>query len=118
MLIVTGVFIGFVLVVMVGQTARTMQGTGWIPITPLDVTLPYWTGLWLGIYPTIETIGAQLAAAAFVIGSYFLAQEMKVKGPRRRRMNAKPAAPAPRLEPEPEEGGRGRARVHLRRSRA
>jgi high-affinity iron transporter len=102
MLIVTGVFIGFVLVVMVGQTARTMQGTGWIPITPLDVTLPYWTGLWLGIYPTIETIGAQLAAAAFVIGSYFLAQEMKVKGPRRRRMNAKPEAPAPRLEPERE----------------
>ena len=34
MLIVTGIFIGFVLVVMVGQTARTMQGTGWLPITP------------------------------------------------------------------------------------
>ncbi len=84
MLIVTGVFIGFVLVVMVGQTARTMQGTGWIPITPLDITLPYWTGLWFGVYPTVETIGAQIAAAAFVIGSYFLAQEMKVKGPRRR----------------------------------
>ena len=40
MLIVTGVFIGFVLVVMVGQTVRTMQGTGWVPITPLDITLP------------------------------------------------------------------------------
>ena len=37
MLIVTGVLIGFVLVVMVGQTARTMQGTGWLPITPIDV---------------------------------------------------------------------------------
>ena len=37
MLIVTGVFIGFVLVVMVGQTVRTMQGTGWVPITPIDV---------------------------------------------------------------------------------
>ncbi|MBE2317198.1 FTR1 family protein [Solirubrobacter sp. CPCC 204708] len=86
MLIVTGVFIGFVLVVMVGQTARTMQGTGWIPITPIDVSLPYWPGLWLGVYPTVETIGAQLAAAAFVIGSYFLAQEMKVKRPRRRSM--------------------------------
>ena len=34
MLIVTGVMIGFVLVVMVGQTARTMQGVGWLPITP------------------------------------------------------------------------------------
>jgi len=84
MLIVTGVFIGFVLVVMVGQTARTMQGTGWIPITPIDVSLPYWPGLWLGIYPTVETIGAQLAAAIFVIGSYYLAQELKVKRPRRK----------------------------------
>ena len=96
MLIVTGVFIGFVLVVMVGQTARTMQGTGWIPITPIDVTLPYWTGLWFGVYPTVETIGAQIAAAAFVIGSYFLAQEMKVKRPRRR---VRKRAPAPRPEP-------------------
>ena len=40
MLIVTGVMIGFVLVVMVGQTARTMQGTGWLPITPIDADLP------------------------------------------------------------------------------
>jgi high-affinity iron transporter len=94
MLIVTGVFIGFVLVVMVGQTVRTMQGTGWLPITPLEVTLPYWSGLWFGVYPTIETIGAQIAAAAFVIGSYFLAQEMKVKGPRRRRAKARPSETA------------------------
>jgi high-affinity iron transporter len=94
MLIVTGVFIGFVLVVMVGQTVRTMQGTGWLPITPIDVDLPYWPGLWLGIYPTLETIGAQIAAAAFVIGSYFLAQEMKVKGPRRRRAKTVEAEPA------------------------
>ena len=62
-----------------------MQGTGWVPITPIEMTLPYWTGLWFGLYPTVETIGAQIAAAAFVIGSYFLAQEMKVKGPKRRR---------------------------------
>jgi high-affinity iron transporter len=88
MLIVTGVFIGFVLVVMVGQTVRTMQGTGWVPITPVEIDLPYWPGLWLGIYPTVETIGAQLAAAVFVIGSYFLAQEMKVKGPKRKRRRA------------------------------
>ena len=84
MLIVTGVMIGFVLVVMVGQTARTMQGTSWLSITPVDVDLPYWAGLWFGVYPTWETIGAQLAAAAFVIGSYFLAQEVRVKRPRRR----------------------------------
>jgi high-affinity iron transporter len=99
MLIVTGVLIGFVLVVMVGQTVRTMQGTGWLPITPLDVTLPYWSGLWFGVYPTVETIGAQIAAAVFVIGSYFLAQEMKVKGPRRR---ARIKVPEPAVERERE----------------
>ena len=98
MLIVTGVFIGFVLVVMVGQTVRTMQGTGWVPITPIDITLPYWAGLWFGVYPTVETIGAQIAAAIFVIGSYFLAQEIKVKRPRRRAKG----------RPEPVTAGSGR----------
>jgi high-affinity iron transporter len=96
MLVVTGVFIGFVLVVMVGQTVRTMQGTGWVPITPVDITLPYWSGLWFGVFPTLETLGAQVAAAVFVIGSYFLAQELKVKRPRRRarKRSAAPGEPA------------------------
>ncbi len=31
-------------------------------------------GTWLGIFPTWETIGAQVAAFAFVVGSYFLAE--------------------------------------------
>ena len=44
MLIVTGMLLAFVLVVMVGQTARTMQGTGWLPITPAPVDVPYWAG--------------------------------------------------------------------------
>ncbi len=110
MLIVTGVMIGFVLVVMVGQTARTMQGTGWLPITPIDVDPPYWMGLWFGVYPTWETIGAQLAAAAFVIGSYYLAQEVRVKRPRRRARRrgagaeaavGEPATADPATEPDP-----------------
>ena len=84
MLIATGVLIALVLVVMVGQTARTMQGTGWLPITPTPFDVPYWMGLWLGVFPTWETIGAQAFAFAFVIGSYFLAQEVKVGRPRRR----------------------------------
>jgi high-affinity iron transporter len=84
MLIVTGVLIGVVLVVMVGQTARTMQGTGWLPITSVPLELPSWLGLWLGVFPTVETLGAQVAAMAFVIGSYLLAQEMRVRRPRRR----------------------------------
>jgi high-affinity iron transporter len=101
MLVVTGVLIGFVLVVMVGQTARTMQGTGWLPITPVDVDLPYSLGLWLGVYPTWETIGSQVVAALFVIGSYFVAQEVKVGRPRRRARNAAADRPAPEPDPEP-----------------
>ncbi len=104
MLVVTGVLIGFVLVVMVGQTARTMQGTGWIPITSVDIQLPYWSGLWFGVYPTVETIGAQVAAMVFVIGSYFLAREVQVKRKQRsfRRFQATAPAAAPDATPEPE----------------
>lgn len=88
MLVVTGVMIGFVLVVMVGQTARTMQGTGWIPISGLDAEPPYWLGLWFGVYPTWETLGAQLAAAGFVVGSFVVAKELRVRRPRRRARTA------------------------------
>jgi high-affinity iron transporter len=95
MLIVTGVMIGFVLVVMVGQTARTMQGVGWLPISPLGAEPPYWLGVWFGVYPTWETIGAQVAAAVFVIGSYYVAREVKRPGRRGRRRADAPATPPP-----------------------
>ena len=70
MLIVTGVLLTVVLVIMVGKTVRTMQGVGWVPITPIDVEIPYWAGIWLGIFPTVETMVAQAAGGVFVIGSY------------------------------------------------
>ncbi len=74
MLIVTGVLIALVLVVLVGNTARTMQGIGWLSITPIDVELPLWMGTWLGIFPTVETLVLQAGAFALVIGSYFAAE--------------------------------------------
>jgi high-affinity iron transporter len=92
MLIVTGVLLTAVLVIMVGKTARTMQGVAWIPITPLDFEPPYWAGVWLGIFPTAETIAAQIGAAVFVIGSYVLAERIRTRG---RRRAARTAAPAP-----------------------
>ncbi len=58
MLIVTGVLIALVLVVLVGNTARTMQGVGWLSIHPIDIEFPLWMGTWLGIYPTVETLVA------------------------------------------------------------
>jgi high-affinity iron transporter len=98
MLVVTGVMIGFVLVVMVGQTARTMQGVGWLPISPIGAEPAYWLGVWFGVYPTWETLGAQVIAAVFVIGSFYVAKEMKVKRPGRkaqRRAAAAPSTPSP-----------------------
>ena len=75
MLVITGILIGGVLLVMVGNTIHTMQAVGWVPISPVgSINLPYWVSLWLGIFPTWETICGQSAAAAFVIGSYYLAE--------------------------------------------
>jgi high-affinity iron transporter len=34
-------------------------------------------GTWLGIYPTVETLGAQALAFCFVVGSYFAAEWMR-----------------------------------------
>jgi high-affinity iron transporter len=82
MLIATGVLITWVLVVMVGTTVQTMQRVGWIGVTPIEgLELPYWAGLWLGIFPTWQGVIAQTAAAVFVVGSYFAAETLR----RRRR---------------------------------
>jgi high-affinity iron transporter len=83
MLIVTGVLISLVLVVMVGTTVRTMQGVGWLPISPIDVEFPLWMGTWLGIFPTWETILGQFAALGFVLGTYFLAEYVRKRNIRR-----------------------------------
>jgi len=83
MLVVTGVLIAFVLFVMTGNTARSMQGVGWLPVHSLDFELPLWMGTWLGMYPTVETLGAQLLAIAFVIGSYFAAEYWRKRHLRR-----------------------------------
>jgi high-affinity iron transporter len=91
MLIVTGGLLAFVLMVMVGATVRTLQGTGWLPIHSIELELPYWLGTWLGIFPTWETIGAQVAALAFVIGSYFAAEYIRIKRPRKRALAAQQA---------------------------
>jgi high-affinity iron transporter len=77
MLVATGVLLTAVLVIMVGKTVRTMQGVGWLPITPLELDPPYWTGVWLGVFPTVETLLAQLGAALVVVGSYVLAERLR-----------------------------------------
>jgi high-affinity iron transporter len=77
LLVSTGVMLGFVLLVMVGEQAQEMQLAGWIPTTKiagLENLTPDWMGVWFSIFPTVETLLAQLLAAILVIGSYYAAR--------------------------------------------
>jgi high-affinity iron transporter len=73
MLVLTGVLLGGVLLVMVGEQAQEMQLAHWLPTTPvpaLQGLIPGWMGLWFALFPTVETLVAQALAAALVLGSY------------------------------------------------
>ncbi len=77
MLVATGVLLGFVLLVMVGEQAFEMQQAGWIGTTQIDSLakiIPPWAGVWFSVFPTVQTLAAQGIAAAIVIGSYFAAR--------------------------------------------
>jgi high-affinity iron transporter len=96
MLVATGILLGVVLLVMVGESVQELQLAGWIGTSPVNINIPGWMGLWLAIFPNVETIVAQLVAAVLVIGSYFLAEEMRVRRPRRQGASSvavRPAAP-------------------------
>jgi high-affinity iron transporter len=77
LLVSTGVMLGFVLLIMVGEQAQEMQLANWIPTTKigaLESVTPDWMGVWFAVYPTVETLVAQLLAAILVIGSYYAAR--------------------------------------------
>jgi high-affinity iron transporter len=78
MLVVTGVMLGLVMLVMVGEQAQEMQLAHWLTTTPiasLSRYIPNWMGLWFAVFPTAETLAAQAVAALVVIGSYYLARD-------------------------------------------
>ena len=80
MLITTGILLGGVLLVMVGEQAQEMQLAHWIATTPipaLENVIPGWAGLWFAVFPTYKTLIAQLLAAILVIGSYFAARRVR-----------------------------------------
>lgn len=82
MLVVTGVMLGLVLLVMVGEQAQEMQLAHWIPSTDipsLASRLPDWMGLWFSVFPNVQTLIAQAIAAVVVVGSYFGAQARAAK---------------------------------------
>jgi len=84
MLITTGVLLGVVLLVMVGEQAQEMQLAHWISTTPIPWLAPLvkpWMSLWFAIFPTWETLAAQLIAAVLVIGSYYAARRFGASAP-------------------------------------
>jgi high-affinity iron transporter len=76
MLVLTGVMIGIVLIVMVGEQVQEMQQANWIRTTTLNINMPGWLLTWFSIYPTVESLAAQVGIVAFVIGSYYLARRV------------------------------------------
>jgi len=85
MLVSTGVMLGVVLLVMVGEQAQEMQLANWIPTTPipaLENRIPAWMGLWFALFPTVETLAAQALALGLVVGSYVIVR-LRTAGPGR-----------------------------------
>lgn len=83
MLVFTGILLGAVFEVMVGEQVNEMQLAKWIPTHTLPVNFPDWAGTWFSIFNNWETIIAQIVAAIFVIGSFYAARMDKFK-PRRK----------------------------------
>jgi high-affinity iron transporter len=99
MLELTGLLILGVLVVMVGKTVQVCQVVGWIPVHPIgELRLPYWAGLWFGVFPTWEGLVAQVGAAVFVLGSYAGAEWLRAR--KRRAILTGPAPSRARLAPQ------------------
>ena len=82
MLVLTGILLGIVLMVMVGEQAQEMQLAGWIPATQIPAlshSVPTWMSLWFSVFPTVETLVAQAVAGLLVIGSYFVASRPRAQ---------------------------------------
>jgi high-affinity iron transporter len=80
MLITTGILLGVVLLVMVGEQAQEMQLAHWISRTEIPWLvnlLPAWVGMWFAVFPTYETLLAQGLAAVVVVGSYYAARHLR-----------------------------------------
>lgn len=80
MLVATGILLGCVLLVMVGESVQELQLAGWLPTTPIGVGFPGVVGLWFATFPTVEGLAAQAGAAALVIGSYLVAERIRRPG--------------------------------------
>ncbi|HKI46136.1 MAG TPA: hypothetical protein VKA08_12465 [Balneolales bacterium] len=79
MLVLTGIMLGFVLEIMVGEQINEMQLAHWIPTHTFPLHIPAWAGTWFSLFNNWETVIAQLIAAVFIIGSYYVARMDRFK---------------------------------------
>ncbi|MGB8354488.1 MAG: FTR1 family protein [Chthoniobacteraceae bacterium] len=71
LLVVTGVLVVSIMVTFFGSTVRLFQTVGWMPIHPIPwLTIPNWSGLWLGLYPSWEGILIPPLALVYVCGAW------------------------------------------------
>jgi high-affinity iron transporter len=94
LLIITGAMLLVVLVVMVGEEVNEMQLAGWIGTTSIG-NWPGWLGEWFSLFPNVQTIVAQVGAVVLVLGSYLLAEYLRVRRPRRQGVKAAAIADQP-----------------------
>ncbi len=94
LLIITGGMLLVVLFVMVGEEVNEMQLAGWIGTTSIG-TWPGWLGEWFSLFPNVQTIVAQVLAVGAVVGSYLLAEYLRVWRPRRQGQRAASVASEP-----------------------
>jgi high-affinity iron transporter len=100
LLVITGVMLLFVLVVSVGEEVNEMQLAGWISTTNISgLHLPGWAGTWFSLFNNWETFIGQFVALVIVLGSYVIAQYLRVWRPRRRGLAAAQRAQAPPTQP-------------------
>lgn len=76
MLVLTGIMLGAVLVVMVGEQVQEMQQANWIGTKTLSINMPDWLNTWFAVYPSAQSLIAQVATIVFVVGSYYLARNV------------------------------------------
>ncbi|MGA7520830.1 MAG: iron permease, partial [Acidobacteriaceae bacterium] len=77
-LVLTGILLGAVLLVMVGEQAQEMQLAHWLPTTVVPMLanrIPAWMGLWFSVFPTVQTLAAQAVACLLVLGSFAAARK-------------------------------------------
>lgn len=83
MLVLTGILLGFVLLVMVGEQVFEMQQAHWIGTNTISWLEPYtkdWMGVWFGFFPNWECLIGQGLAFILVAGSYFLQRKLSRNG--------------------------------------